>query len=30
MNLYAPKYYKEFVCIADKCRGKEVEINSNF
>lgn len=34
MKLYAPKYYKEFVCIADKCRhsccvGWEIDIDSD-
>lgn len=32
MKLYAPKYYKEFVCIADKCRhscciGWEIDVD---
>lgn len=33
MKLYAPKYYKDFVCIADKCKhscciGWEIDIDS--
>lgn len=33
MKLYAPKYYKEFVCIADRCRhsccvGWEIDIDA--
>jgi lysine-N-methylase len=33
MKLYAPKYYREFICIADKCRhsccvGWEIDVDS--
>ena len=34
MKLYAPKYYKDFICIADKCKhscciGWEIDIDEN-
>ena len=34
MKLYAPKYYKDFVCIADKCKhscciGWEIDVDKN-
>ena len=34
MKLYAPKYYKDFVCIADRCRhscciGWEIDVDSD-
>ena len=34
MKLFAPKYYKDFVCIADKCKnscciGWEIDIDDD-